>query len=87
MEVEDTALEEAIMLLKSNCFPIAIVCCCKEDYSREILGTPLWKGIFSFLEGKRCIRTNGRTIFFKEMEDKEKREILDAHIFSIWIKN
>lgn len=86
-EVEDTVLEEAVILLKKNCFPVAIVCCCKEDRSREILGTPLWNGIFSFLEDRRCINIGGRAIFFKDMDTTEKKQILSAHIFAIWVRD
>lgn len=86
-EVEDAVLEKAIVLLKENCFPVAIVCCCKEDRSKEVLGTPLWNGIFSFLEDKRTIKTENGTICFKDMDDLEKRKILEAHIFAIWVKD
>lgn len=86
-EVEDTVLEEAVMLLKKDCFPVAIVCCYKKDRRKEIIGTPLWNGIFSFLEGKRYIKTEGRKIFFQDMDAMEKKQILSAHIFAMWVRD
>ncbi len=64
-EVNAAILEEAVILLKNDCFPIAIVCCCKEDRCKEIMGTPLWNGIFSFLESRRCIRIDGHKVFLR----------------------
>lgn len=87
VEVNDAILEEAVMLLKNDCFPIAIVCCCKEDRCKEIMGTPLWNGIFSFLESRRCIKIGGHEVFFKDLNALERKKILDAQISSIWVRD
>lgn len=84
--VDSSALELAMVLLLNDCFPISIVCCCMDDGKKEILATPLWESIFSFLNNERQIKWDGCLVYFKEMEAEEKQAILDAYIFSIWLK-
>lgn len=85
--VDNSVLEQAIMLLRNDCFPIAIVCCCKEDRNKEILGTSIWKEIFSFLENKRTVRIAENDVLFMDMDVLERNKILSAHILSIWVKD
>lgn len=85
--VGDKELENALRLLVNNCFPTAIICRCTKEHKKEILATPLWEDIFSFLNNKRQIAKAGKKVYFCDMEPKEQESVLDATIFSIWVRD
>jgi len=82
---EEILLENAIEMLVSNCFPIAIVCYTNKKKEKEIWMTPLWVEIFNFLDGKSCIRKEDDQIYFEEMEDYKQQAVLNAWIESVWL--
>lgn len=86
-KVSDSVLEKALKLLADNCFPSAIVCCLMRDGKKVLLVTPLWEGIFSFLNNKRAVKIKGRMTYFDELKAIDKKVILNAEIFSIWVRN
>ena len=47
-EVSDTLLENALNLLRVDCFPISLICCRNAEGQKEIWLTSLWAGIFVF---------------------------------------
>lgn len=84
-KITDVVIEEALKLLRNDCFPIAIICYKNKLGEKEIWLTSLWKGIFDFLDGGRCLEVEKKMIWFGEMTDDEKKSILNAQIISIWI--
>lgn len=85
-ELPDQILENAIRLLENDCFSIAIICCLMEDGKKVCMETSLWKAIFSFLRNERAIIRGKNHIYFNELDEKVKNAILNAEIFSIWLK-
>ncbi len=85
--VENDVLERALQLLINNCFPTAIICLCTREHKKEILTTPLWEDIFSFVNNERQIIKDGREIWFRDMKPEDQRAVLGATIFSIWIRD
>lgn len=83
-KVHEKEVNQAVQLLLQDCFPIAIICCI-ENGKKKIIGTPIWKEIFRFLNNERKIERNGKIILFKNLNEDEKRKLLDAQIHSIWI--
>lgn len=85
MEITDAILENALKLLRSDCFPVSIICYRTEDNQKEIWLTPLWTGIFDFLDEERHLETTGGKLCFGDMEKDDQNHILNAQIASIWI--
>lgn len=85
-DVSDTVLENAVSLLLNDCFPISLICICTENMEKKIVLTPLWKGIFGYLNNERSINAKKKQIYFKEMSDDDQKSILNALIHTIWIR-
>lgn len=85
-QLSEKELGQAIDLLLQDCFPIAIICNIKND-KKEIWATPIWNDVFSFLNMEKKIERNSVLISFEDMDVHEKRKIMDAQIFSIWLNS
>ena len=83
-KINEKQLHQAIQLLLRDCFPIAIICCI-EGKKKKIIGTSIWKSIFSFINNECKIEWNGVLISFDDMDEEEKRKLMEAQIFSVWI--
>lgn len=86
-ELEQHILDKIIFLLKNDCFPISMICMCKEDQSKTIIETRIWKGIFEYIDNKRFCIDCGMKIYFKDLDKEDQRNILNAQISSVWIEN
>lgn len=82
---EDAVLENALYLLINNCFPTAMICHCTQEDKKEILATPLWEGIFAFINNERQITHEDTHICFRDMKPEDQYAVLEAEIFSIWV--
>lgn len=84
-QLSEKELGQAIDLLLQDCFPIAIICNIKND-KKEIWATPLWNAIFCFLNAEQKIERKGISLSFGDMEEIERRKIMEAQISSIWLR-
>lgn len=86
-ELEQNILDRIIFLLKNDCFPISIICICKEDQSKTIIETTIWKGIFEYIDNKRFCIDYGKKLYFKDLSKEDQNNILNAQISSVWVGN
>ncbi len=84
LQTDDRMLEDAVRLLKENRFPFAITCICPQ-YDRIMLKPFFWKELFDFVSGKRGIRSGEKEIFFDNLNEDIRKNILEAWILSVWM--
>lgn len=84
-KITNDLLGNAIKLLKDDCFPVSIICYCTVKNRKEIWMTPLWTGIFGFLDNQEYFEMAGEKIFFQDMTDTDQKAILNAQIASMWV--
>lgn len=82
--INERMMESAIHLLNENRFPYAITCL-RPCYDRIILKPFFWKELFDFVSGKRGIRSGEKEIFFDNLNEDIRKNILEAWILSVWM--
>ncbi len=85
-EITDDILGKALSLLENNCFPVSLICYRDTEDQKVVFLTPLWAGVFKFLNNERCVQREEQRVRFQEMTDDEQKAILGAWIGSIWIR-
>lgn len=84
-ELSEEELGQVVEFLIQDCIPISIFCSVKED-EKKIWSTPLWEKVFDFLDNKEMIRKDKRRMYFEDFSADEKKKIMRAQIYSIWIE-
>lgn len=84
-DIEDNVLCSAVELLINNCYPISLICYHADTNGKVLLYDPLWYDIIQFVNGKRGIFVNEKSVHFQDLSENERCAILNANVHSVWI--
>lgn len=86
LKKSDNFLEKIIDMAEQDCFPISVVCI-RDERGCYLAEDGLLRELIDFLDNKiPILNDRGEELFFENMAERRKRNLLRAQIPSIWIE-